>query len=156
MKKFFNWQKRLYLEDAVYFITCKTFNNYPFFKERIFCDIFMENLRMCKKLKQFELFAWFLGVDHFHLLIRPNDEFNYSKIMKSLKEQSSCAINRVMRSGVATTTSQLRRLYENKYDILKYQKQFIKKYPHNPFPQTCLPAGRFQWQKIIYGSYYSR
>jgi REP element-mobilizing transposase RayT len=91
-----NSQKRIYFEDAEYFVTSNTFNWYPYFKEPIFCDLFVENLRLCKKLRGFVLYAWFLGYDHFHLLLRPSDDFNYSKIMQFLKRTISRNINFVM------------------------------------------------------------
>jgi len=37
-----NSQKRIYLDNAVYFITFKTYDNYPYFKEQIFCDLFIK------------------------------------------------------------------------------------------------------------------
>jgi REP element-mobilizing transposase RayT len=88
-----NSQKRIYFEDAEYFVTCKTKGNCPFFKETIFCDLFMENLRLCKKLKGFVLYSWVLIYAHFHLLLRPSDEFNVSEIMHFLKRNISRNIN---------------------------------------------------------------
>ena len=52
MLKHRNAQKRIYFKDAVYFIACKTKDNFPYFKERIFCEVFLENLRICESLKQ--------------------------------------------------------------------------------------------------------
>ena len=95
-KKHRNSQKRIYFEDAVYFITSNTFNWYPYFEEKIFCDLFVENLKLCKKLKGFVLYAWVLIWDHFHLLLQPSDEFDYSKIMQFLKRNMSRNINYIM------------------------------------------------------------
>ncbi|MBI5755196.1 transposase, partial [Candidatus Peregrinibacteria bacterium] len=91
-----NSQKRIYIPDAAYFITVKTLNNEPFFRESIFCDLFVENLRVCKRLKEFELYGWILAYDHFHLLIRPGDRFNYSKIMQFLKRHFTRNANVIM------------------------------------------------------------
>ena len=146
-KKHRDSQKRKYFEDAVYFVTCKTEGGYPFFKERIFCELFIENLRICKQLKCFYLYAWVLIYNHFHLLIKPNDEFDVSKIMKSLKENVSCDINRISRNEGATPASRLREIYQNKFDIFDCQSRFIKKHPNqNPCP-------RFQWQKSYHDHY---
>jgi len=95
-----DWQKRIIFEDAIYFITSKTFNNFPYFQERIFCqpasnecvrtgDLFVENLRLCKRLKRFLLYGWVLAYDHFHLLVQPSDEFDISKVMQFLYEKTS-------------------------------------------------------------------
>jgi REP element-mobilizing transposase RayT len=91
-----NSQKRIYFEDAEYFVTCKTQGNYPFFEEKIFCDLFVENLRLCKELKGFVLYAWVLVWDHFHLLVRPSDEFDISDVMHNLKRVTSLQINHVI------------------------------------------------------------
>jgi REP element-mobilizing transposase RayT len=55
--------KRLILPGAVYFVSVKTQHNFPYFRERIFCDLFVEELKWCRQIKQFKLFAWFLGVE---------------------------------------------------------------------------------------------
>ena len=96
LKKHRNSQKRIIFEDACYFATSKTHYNYPYFRERIFCDLFVENLRMCKRLKGFLLYGWVLNYDHFHLLIQPSDKFNISDVMFSIKKQFAHDVNRIM------------------------------------------------------------
>ena len=121
-KKHRNSQKRIYVQDGIYSITSNTKNWVPFFKDKLFCNIFVENLRLCKKLKGFYLYAWFLGYNHFHLLLRPNDDFNFSKIMKSLKENISCDINQIIQSCEgATSAARLQVGYEYKF---QWQKSF--------------------------------
>lgn len=88
-------QKRFIFENAIYFVTSKTYHNYPYFREQIFCDLFVANLRLCKRLKGFLLYGWVLNHDHFHLLIQPNDEFNISKVMQFLKRHISRDMNYV-------------------------------------------------------------
>lgn len=140
-------QKRIYFKDACYFITCKTHNNFPFFQERIFCGLFLENLRLCKQLKGFLLYGWFLGYDHFHLIIQPEDRWDISKIMKSLKENSSYMINEIMKPEGATLTSRLQKINNNHFDFTNFQSQFHQKYPINhPFPE-------FRWQKSFHDHY---
>ncbi len=96
MPKLFVDLKRLIVPDAVYFVTANTQDNFQFFKERIFCDVFVEELRMCKRLKDFKLFAWSLGYDHFHLLVQPGDEWNISEVMHCLKRHATRNINIIM------------------------------------------------------------
>jgi len=145
-----NSQRRIYFEDAEYFVTCKTENNYPFFKEKIFCDLFLENLRVCKKLKQFVLYGWVLNYDHFHLLIRPEGKCNVSEIMHFLKRNVSRNINFIIGDNKNDEPSEgaddhprlrwnaLNKFISKKF-ILKFR--FKIKYPNrNPFP-------KFQWQK---------
>ena len=72
-------QKRHYEENSIYFIVTKTFENFPYFKEQIFCDLFIEDLKICKELKKFKLYGFCLIYDHLNLMIHPNNEFNISK-----------------------------------------------------------------------------
>ena len=165
-----NSQKRIFIEDGgipacrqAGFVTSKTLNNYSHFKESIFCDLFTENLYLCKKLKQFYLYAWVLMYDHFHLLIRPGEEFGLSEVMHFLKRHISRDINLItqsiegdirkcrLRGGVYECYQSVINNYDEKIKIFK--SQFLKKYPTNPYPQTCLPAGRFKFQKSYHDHY---
>jgi len=110
-------QKRIYLKDTVYFLSSATYNRYPFFKEKIFCDLFVENLRLCKQLKGFKLFAWLLGYDHFHLLIQPGDGFNYSEIIHSIKRNVSRDVNKIIQPP-AGEVPQPRRYQNINYQII--------------------------------------
>jgi len=148
MKLHRNSQKRIVFKDAMYFVTSKTHDNFPYFRERVFCDLFVENLQVCKQLKGFELYGWVLLYDHFHLLIQPGDEFNISKIMKSLKENVSCDANRILYPNEGgTPASRLQVIYDNKFDISKYKMRLQAKYPaDHPFPQ-------FAWQSSFHDHY---
>ncbi len=155
-KKHQNSQKRIYVQDGVCFITTNTKNWFPFFEERIFCELFVEQLRLCKQLKEFKLYAWFLGYDHFHMLLQPGDEFNYSDVMFSVKKQFSHNVNVILGYNKPYTPSEgaqsIARLrgYDvgvvataeqfNQY-ILNLRNQFIQKYQNgHPFP-------KFRWHK---------
>lgn len=150
-----NSQKRICIPDTAYFITVKTLHNEPYFSEPIFCDLFVGNLRMCKSLKGFELYGWFLGYDHFHLSLRPNDEFSYSEIMFSIKKQFSHDANRVM--GInpsfpnegAQTFARLRGVdvCGHQLNVDRFRDLFAKKYGGaKPFPM-------FRWQKSFFDHY---
>jgi REP element-mobilizing transposase RayT len=152
VKKHRNSQKRIYFEDAEYFITSNTFNWYPYFKEPIFCDLFVENLRLCKRLRGFVLYAWFLECDHFHLLLRPSDECNISNVMHFLKRNISRDINFVIGYNKYDNTHfegadhdpRLQWLNKSKW-IFKFRFK-IKYLNKNPFP-------KFRWQKSYQDHY---
>ena len=91
-----NSQKRFYGKDKIYFITTVTHQRFPFFKENLFCKLFVENLRICKELKEFKLYAFIIIPDHVHLLLKSNGKFNISQIMFSIKKQFSHDVNRVI------------------------------------------------------------
>jgi len=137
-----NSQKRIYAQGAVYYIVCKTQDNFQYFREPIFGEIFIENLRICKELKQFKLFAFSLIYDHFNLLIQPGDKFNYSKIVQAFKKNVSQDINKIL--GIypegANSNSRLQGV-----DIFNFKQNFINKFG---IKQNIYPP--FQWQKSFY------
>jgi len=162
-------QKRIYIPEAAYFITVKTHNNGPFFKEKIFYDLFVENLRVCKKLKEFSLYGWVIVHDlparsqsfasakagHIHLLIQPRGKWSYSEIMFSIKKQFSHDANRVMGFNPpfpvegAQTFARLQRwvLIDHQKKVSQFRKLFLKKYGnHDPFDI-------FRWQKSFHDHY---
>ncbi len=92
-----NSQKRIE-GNYSYFVTCKTKGNFPYFENETLCELFIEELKLCKAIKKFQLFAFCLLYDHFHIMLKPNDEFgNLSKIMFSLKKQFSHDANRILK-----------------------------------------------------------
>ncbi len=150
-----NSPKRIYVPDAVYYIVVKTQDNYPYFKEQIFCDLFMENLKLCKQLKGFKLYGFSIIYDHVNLLIRPNEHFNISQIIKSLKENTSRDINVVMGYTFGnylpnvgdTPTCRLRGREDYEYpdkQFESFRSQFVSLSGQpNPHP-------KFKWQKSFY------
>jgi len=169
-----NSQKRIYIKDACYFITVKTYNNFPYFKEKIFCDLFLENLRLCKSIYDFMLFGFVLIHDHFHLIILPKDELDLSGIMFSIKKQFShnCniligynllylskhsstvegaqSIARLRGKWFGADNSYNKNLINNIYNFDKYilssKSRFQIQYPNHKFP-------KFKWQKSYYDHY---
>ena len=91
-----NSQKRYIDSSFIYFITSSTFNRHPYFKHPLLCDLFIKELKLCKQLKKFELYVFCILPNHIHLLINPNDKFDISKIMKSLKENFSRDVNKLL------------------------------------------------------------
>jgi len=89
-------QKRIYIKNAIYFITTNTFEAYPYFKEDILCELFAKDLELCQNLKEFNIFGYKVNPDHVHLLIQPKGKNNHSEIMRSLKTNISRNINFIM------------------------------------------------------------
>ena len=139
-----NSQKRIYLDNAIYFVTIRTNNGYPYFREEIFCEIFIQNLKLCKKLKRFELYAFNLLYEHAHLLLKPSNKHNISKIMKSLKENVSCDINRVLGVNVSGTPAfRLREIEKKKrIDYSEYRKKYLRKHGKG---SLAFPPFRWLW-----------
>lgn len=142
-----NSPKRIYIDGAIYFVTFRTRGGFPYFQEEIFCDIFMENLKLCKRIKGFELYAYSLLYEHSHLLVKPGTKYNISKIIKSLKENISCDINRVMGTNVSETPAfRLREIGAKKgIDYNKYRKRYLEKFGKR---QTTFPL--FRWLRSFH------
>ena len=168
MKKHRDWQKRIIFEDACYFVTSKTHNNYPYFRERIFCELFVENLKLCKQLKGFLLYGWVIIYDHIHLLFQPSDGFDISKVMQYLKRHVSRNLNIVMgytkllpppeggigqshlRDGCLSIDEYhnlIQKLYKFDIFVRILTSRFRIKYPNkNPYP-------KFQWKESFHDHY---
>ena len=134
-----NSQKRYYIPQAIYFITVCTQDKIPYFEEKIFCELFIDDLRFCKNLKHFKLFGFNVLLNHIHLLIQPNNEYNISRIMNSLKGNFSRNANKIINcSLIEESDPTLGRLRE-------HQNNFIQKYGFDK--NTSLI---FKWQKSFY------
>ncbi|MBU1017790.1 transposase [Patescibacteria group bacterium] len=152
-----NSQKHIIFKDAYYFVTIKTHNNLLFFREHIFGDLFVaigsevskivtkllrckygeeaqarrENLQFCKQLKGFLLFAWVICYEHVHLLLQPNDKWNISDVIHSLKRHTSRNMNILVDSISESADS----------------------YPHFQSEVSYRFLSKFKWQKSFYDHY---
>ena len=78
--------KRYYVPDSIVFITSITKNRNPIFSNKQNREIFFSTIDNADTILSFELSAFVLLPDHFHLLIKTNDpQGNFSKIVKSIK-----------------------------------------------------------------------
>ena len=137
-----NSQKRLQIPGQTYFLTAKTHQSFPYFREEILCKLFVAELEICKKLKKFELFAFCLNYDHFHLLLRPNAAANISEIMRSLKTNFSRNANRVINVSTKATSRDV--AFNKHFEKIKtFCAEFSCKHPPHSFPQ-------FKWQKSFH------
>ena len=94
MKK--NSQKRIF-GNYIYALTSNVESWYPYFKNWILSDIWIEVLNLAKIKYQFLLYAFCLNYNHFHILIHPNDKISsYSQIIQFLKRNTSRNINKVL------------------------------------------------------------
>ncbi len=91
-----NSQKRYYIRGAIYFTTTVTKDRYPFFKEEIFSQVLQEQILVAQQMLQFHVYAYAIMADHINILMMPNDEYNYSKIMQFIKRHFTRNVNFVM------------------------------------------------------------
>lgn len=89
---FKNKSKRIYLENQIYFVTSKTFDNQSIFQNKNNAKIFLQTFDFLKARGDFDLFVACLLPDHFHLLIRPVKK-NISEIIHDLKGYTTTKIS---------------------------------------------------------------
>ena len=145
-----NSQKRIY-GDYIYFITCNVQDMNEFFKEEILCEFWIEELKLAKEIKKFELHAFCLIYDHFHLLIKP-DKTNYSQIMHFIKRHTSRNINIILGYNKIDLDIMIhsegdvgqRRLREFDKITYQYRQKYIAKFGNE------LHHPKFKWQKSFH------
>ena len=84
---------RVYVEEAIYYVTCRGTHGEELFREREDYQMYLELLEKYKKEYGFKLFAYVLLPYHLHLLIEPNREVGISEIMRSLNTAYSKYFN---------------------------------------------------------------
>jgi len=144
-----NSQKRFYGDNKIYFVVTKTYKNFPFFKETIFCDLVIEELKLSKKAKKFKLYAFSIIYDHLNLLVKPDSKFNISKVMKSLKENVSRDINYIIDDTAYEGDTSACRLHM-RTSINNSRKYFFQKYNNSEALAKSQQSSRFKWQKSFY------
>jgi len=148
-----NSQKRLEVDEGIFSITVNTKDRYPYFQEEVFCDLFIEELRLCKQMRKFRLYGFSLMHDHFHMLIHPDEGENISRVMHYLKRNTSRDINSIIEGEdndprLHNLKSQFLPLFEvlknHKQSLNELKHKFHKKYPtQHPFPH-------FSWQSSFH------
>jgi REP element-mobilizing transposase RayT len=131
------------IPNAVYFITVKTKNNFPFFQERLFADLWLEELQLCQKSKKFIIHAFCLVYTHFHIVLEPVGVFNQLEIMQSLKKESSRDLNYLI-SGAIPEWRRKGTEYSDRTGavyLVPRLDDYLALYQHD----ECCP--RFRWKK---------
>ncbi len=70
------------------FVTAATHKRIPIFRSKALCKLFFITLQEIRDRFPYELFAYVLLPDHFHLLVRPADG-NISRLMQKIKSLSA-------------------------------------------------------------------
>lgn len=85
--------RRLFKPDGYIFITIVTFNRKPILINNI--DIFRQSFKNVQKIYNFVIFAISVMPDHLHMLIKPEKNEQYPKIISSIKHNFSRNINMI-------------------------------------------------------------
>ena len=76
---------RYYIPGTAVFITQVVQNRQPVFRDPQMVELLRSILRTVKELHPFKVLAYVFLPEHFHILIQPTGESNFSQIMHSLK-----------------------------------------------------------------------
>ncbi|MFN2155246.1 MAG: REP-associated tyrosine transposase [Anaerolineae bacterium] len=77
--------RRYYVPNAIVFITQVVHERTPIFAHAPHVELLRETLHRVKELHPFSMLGYVFLPEHFHLLIRPTGDSNFSQIMHSLK-----------------------------------------------------------------------
>ena len=77
--------RRLYVADAIYFITAVARGRQPLFADDNHLAILRETMREVKKIHPFQMRAYVFIPDHFHLLLRVGNETDISRTLQSIQ-----------------------------------------------------------------------
>ena len=79
-------------EDGIYFITISLVGWIDLFTDKTYCDIVLDSLRYCRKVKGLVIHAWCIMPSHLHLIVSRNGEESLSGIVRDFKKFTSKAI----------------------------------------------------------------
>ena len=86
-----------------HFVTTRTYRNYPYFKDKKFCRILVEELEFYSERYGFTLIGYVIMPNHLHLLlwwdVGEKPKLSISKIMNSIKAMTSKRIKRYLFYG---------------------------------------------------------
>lgn len=88
-----NSQKRIYIPEAIYFVTTKTKGNSQYFRDPRLAELCANRIRVAQMITPFNLIAFVILPDHVHLLIQPGSKITISKIMHCIKRNISRSAN---------------------------------------------------------------
>ncbi|MFC1596190.1 transposase [Candidatus Margulisiibacteriota bacterium] len=155
MKKHKDSQCRYYKKNGYYFITVCTYAKYAYFDNDVLCELFVEEMNICKRLKSFDILGYKINPDHVHLMLSTPGECNYSEIMRSLKTNFARNANRIMgynritmeperESCMKARSRDLAFIDEHMDNVYTMHRTFIEN--HGNYHQ--IP--KFKWQKSFH------
>ena len=93
---------RLYIAESVYFITSVTAQRNPIFQDHETVELLKNTIRRVKQIYPFLMKGYVFLPDHFHLLIKPNQNITISQIMHSFKRNFT--LNYKKYKGIPSST----------------------------------------------------
>ena len=88
-------RKRIHKEGATYFITATTRNRRDLFCEKKLAEVLVRQFYHYREGYQYDLHAYVVLPDHYHLLITVDEESDISNIIHSINSYSAYRINEI-------------------------------------------------------------
>ncbi|MFH1171451.1 MAG: transposase [bacterium] len=95
-----NSPKRIYLKDAIYFVTAKTKGNTDVFDSPSVASYLLQVIRCVEKYKHCHVFAYVLLPNHLHVLLQPKGKYTVSDFMHFVKRHFSRNIHILLRHRI--------------------------------------------------------
>jgi putative transposase len=95
--------RRYYIPGSAVFITQVVESRKPVFQDGKLLELLLATLQRVKQLHPFVMLGYAFLYDHFHLLIQPTGQGNFSDIMHSLKPNFTKAYKQIL--GKSTSDS---------------------------------------------------
>ena len=87
-------RKRIYREEAVYFVTSNTKDRKPYFSDTDLAEILQEQFYHYEDAYDYSIHAYAIMPDHYHLLLTVEGEENISQIIHAINSYSATEINK--------------------------------------------------------------
>jgi len=137
----------MYLKGNIYFISAHTFNNLPYFKSDTNKEIWIKTIKGL--ISDIKLYAWFIGQEHYHVLLKFTGERNISYFTSRLHSTTSKEINK-------RNNSSGRRIWYQYWDYcIRNEKDFYVHFNYihnNPIKHGYIKQVE-QLKDYIYSSY---
>jgi REP element-mobilizing transposase RayT len=73
------------LENQAYFVTARTAQRTPLFRDRSVAELLLQELQRCRERLGFLLLSFVVMPDHVHLLLVPGSSADLSRVMQHIK-----------------------------------------------------------------------
>lgn len=146
--------RRYYQPGQIVFITQITYGRQPVFTTTEFSSLLLESWRRTKEHHPYKMLAYVILPDHFHFLIQPSGDDNFSQIMHSLKLNFTLSYKKRI-----DATGQIKFWQKRFWDHVIRNEQDLENHIHyihsNPVKHGYVPEPGC-WQNSSYSVWQSR
>jgi putative transposase len=147
--------RRYYIPGSAVFITQVVQNHESVFRDPEIVSLLRGILRNVKKLHQFSMLGYVFLPDHFHIIIQPTGESNFSGIMHSLKSN----FTREHKKQLGFSSSQSMNFWQKRFwdHVIRDDKDFENhlhyihynpvKHGHVKDPRDWQHSSYIEWEK---------